>query len=60
MSLFGVNFTANNIASATESSANPSVTLTPSQFEDAISQLAAQYIWAGQCTYVDGTRGLHG
>ena len=58
MSQFGINFTASNISSATESSANPSVTLTPSQFEDAISQLAAQYVWTGQCIYVDRMRGF--
>ncbi|KAF8546560.1 hypothetical protein OG21DRAFT_1607730 [Imleria badia] len=46
MSLFGINATVNIAASATQSSADPSVTLSPSQFEEAISQIAAQYIWA--------------
>ena len=48
MSLFGINATANLATSATQSSVDPSVTLRPSQFEDAISQIAAQYIWAGE------------
>ena len=48
MTLLGLNLTANYDASATQSSANPSVTLSPSQFEQAVSQVAAQYIWAGE------------
>lgn len=52
MSLFGLNVTANNVSSATASSAHPSVTLTPSQFEDAVAQIAAQYVWAGAFPYV--------
>ena len=52
MSLFGVNLTANHISSATESSANPLVTLTPTQFEGAVSQIAAQYVWAGEFVHV--------
>ena len=48
MSLFGINATMNIVTSATQSSADPSVTLSPGQFEDAISQIAAQYIWAGE------------
>ena len=47
MSLFDLSLTANNASSAIESSANPSVTFTPLQFENAVSQIAAQYIWAG-------------
>ena len=52
MRLLGLNLTANYLASSTHSSADPSVTLTPSQFEEAVSQIAAQYIWAGKCVYV--------
>ena len=51
MSLLGLNPTANHLASATQSSADPSVTLSLSQFEDALSQIAAQYIWAGEFVY---------
>lgn len=59
MSLLGINVTANVIASATQSSANPSVTLSPSQFEDAISQIAAQFVWAGEFVFVAGMRDSH-
>ena len=52
MALLGLNLTANYAASTTQSSMDPSVTLSPSQFEDAISQIAAQYIWAGGFVYV--------
>lgn len=44
MSLFGLDLTANCVASTTEVSTNPSVTLTPSQFEDAISRIATRYM----------------
>lgn len=49
MSLLGLNLTANGGVSVTQSSADASATLTVSQFEDAISRIAAQYVWAGVC-----------
>ena len=48
MSLLGINVTANNATSVTHSSADPSVTLGAAQFEDAVSQIAAQYVWIGE------------
>ena len=42
MSLLGINVSVNNTASTA-----PSVTLTPYQFENAVSQIAAQLIWIG-------------
>ncbi|KIJ63002.1 hypothetical protein HYDPIDRAFT_113497 [Hydnomerulius pinastri MD-312] len=44
--LLGLNLTANDVASKSQSSADPSVTLTPDQMEEAVSQMAAQLIWA--------------
>ena len=48
MTLLGQNLTANYDASMTQSSVDPSVTLSPSQFEDTIARIAAQYIWTGE------------
>ncbi|KIJ64354.1 hypothetical protein HYDPIDRAFT_28797 [Hydnomerulius pinastri MD-312] len=45
MSLLGLNLTAINATSATQSSANPSVTLSPYQMETAVAQMAAEFIW---------------
>ncbi|KIJ58815.1 hypothetical protein HYDPIDRAFT_33778 [Hydnomerulius pinastri MD-312] len=50
--LLGLNLTANNAASKSQSSSDPSVMLTPDQMEEAVSQMAAQLIWAaGQAQY---------
>ncbi|KAF8552335.1 hypothetical protein OG21DRAFT_151999 [Imleria badia] len=49
MSLLGVNATANGILAPSESSAHPSIIVTPAGLEAAISQIAAELIWlAGQ------------
>lgn len=47
MLLLGVNAGANSILAASESSAHPSMILTPSQMEAAISQIAAELLWLG-------------
>ena len=47
MTLLGINTAANAVASLTQSSADPFVTLSPSQFEHAISQIAARFVWVG-------------
>ncbi|KAF8136907.1 hypothetical protein EV363DRAFT_1155909 [Boletus edulis] len=49
MSLLGVNASANSIMATSMSSAHPSITLSSTQLEAAISKLAAELIWlAGQ------------
>ena len=47
MSLLGLDLSSANASSSSQSSANPSVALSPWQLENAIAQTAARFLWLG-------------